>query len=671
MGDSMRSFLRTGLSWFVALTGLLVGFIRLAQAGMWWSPVGDWESGWLLRWVGFIAVPVVALAFIAGSVVSLRSRKVAGIIFLAFMPVAAFLLAYPDSGFLVWYKEGGFFEVPEPLVAIGLTILFYAPSLVMLVLRRDRRKAAFALGLSVAVVALIFSRTRWWSVLPPRLFGWSMPFFLFGSFWLWTSRRGWPALVRYIPASFAKRVAGAVLGALAIGAIDVLLTFLLTLMASSAVGVDCGRIPPPHTKPRFPGHALFTAKTVLVGRSMRGRLAGGRQRTPSGFGEWAIAVVDQQFWGVRPWGRLVFLTDGYYWENRSYFIDGSRSGGLVDRHLPIIRASPCSRSNLAEDALVDLRVLHQPPPKNGARIVGFVRELQPYTAMQPPPPTKPYAGIEVILSGPDGSRIASTDPSGVYEFDDLPSGNYVLNVRPPSDLVALNNENPVRMSVESNALIDRSFYLRLNGRIDGRVVDQSGKPAHVFVMVVNLAHQSEPGRGMQDFLVTSEDGSFHVSRIPPDRYILVINPSGPWDESPFDIQYYPSTWHPENAQVLTIGPGQQIAGINFVALRLAEKKVQLHLTWPDGRPVYGASVCGAYEHTRDYDPLDDRNCYAHSDGKGNATVRFFGESRVRFFAEQQYKSDSDTQMYYSPRVEAEVPKLPDKIDLVLRPPTSR
>lgn len=668
----MRRFLKTGLSWFVAVIGLLVGFIRLAQAGMWWSPVGDWESGWLLRWVGFIAVPVVALAFLTGSVVSLRSRKVGGIIFLAFMPVAAFLLAYPDSGFLVWYKEGGFFEVPEPLVAIGLTILFYAPFLVMLALRDDRRKAAFAFGLSVAVVALIFSRTRWWSVLPLRLFGWSMPFLLFGAFWFWTGRRGWPALVRYLPASFPKRVGGAILGALAIGVLDVLMTFSLTALGSSTWGPDCGRMPGPYTAPRFPGHMLFTAKTVFVGRSMRtALLSRNQERGSSDIGEWAVAVVDQPFWGVRSWRRLVLLTDGYYWKNRNYFIDGSSSGGLLDRHLPIIRTSPCGRSNLAENALVDLRVLHQPPPKTGARILGFVRELQPYSAMQSPPPTKPYAGIEVSLTSPDGSRNASTDSSGVYEFDGLPSGEYVLTVRPPSDFVALNNEKPVKLTVEGNAAIDHSFYLRLNGRIEGRVVDQWGKPAHAFVMVVDIARQSEPGRGMQDFLPTSGDGSFHVSRIPPGKYVVLINPSGPWDGSPFDIQYYPSNRYPQNAQVFTIGPGQQITGINFVATRLAEKTVQLHLTWPDGRPVYDASVCGAYEHTRDYDPLVDRNCYAHSDGKGNATVRFFGESRVRFFAEQQYKSDSDTQMYYSPRVEAEVQKLPDKIALVLKPPTSR
>ena len=191
----MRGFLKIGLSWFVVLTGFLVGFVMLARWGMWWTPIGDWDPGWLLRWVSFIAVLLVACAFLSGSIASLWSRKLGGLIFLSFMPFTAFFLSYPDSGFLVWYKEGGFFEVPEPAIAVGLSLLFYAPFLVVLAFRHDRRKATFAFGLSVAIAALIFSRTRWWSVLPPRLFGWSVPFLLFGVFWLWTSRRHWPPLV--------------------------------------------------------------------------------------------------------------------------------------------------------------------------------------------------------------------------------------------------------------------------------------------------------------------------------------------------------------------------------------------------------------------------------------------------------------------------------------------
>jgi hypothetical protein len=84
--------------------------------------------------------------FLAGSIVALRNRKRAGIIFLICMPVAVFCLGYPSAGYLVWHADGGgWFEPPAP-TAIGLTTIFFLPIFAALLAIRYRKRAVYLFG---------------------------------------------------------------------------------------------------------------------------------------------------------------------------------------------------------------------------------------------------------------------------------------------------------------------------------------------------------------------------------------------------------------------------------------------------------------------------------------------------------------------------------------------
>jgi hypothetical protein len=80
------------------------------------------------------------------------------------------------------------------------------------------------------------------------------------------------------------------------------------------------------------------------------------------------------------------------------------------------------------------------------------------------------------------------------------------------------------------------------------------------------------------FLQTNPDGFYQVKKIPPGRYIIMVNPDGPYDEWPYDVQYYRSASHAQDAQVLELGAGQQIKGIDFSVPRLTERTVQERVT---------------------------------------------------------------------------------------------
>ena len=125
------------------------------------------------------------------------------------------------------------------------------------------------------------------------------------------------------------------------------------------------------------------------------------------------------------------------------------------------------------------------------------------------------------------------------------------------------------------------FELFWNGRIEGHIEDDFGKPAQASIML--LKTDGQMSGYVRFFQPNKPDGAYQISQIPPGRYTLLINPSGPYDGSPFGIQYYPSTLRLGEARVFEVAEGQQIKGVNFRAPRLPERTVDVQVRWLDGR----------------------------------------------------------------------------------------
>jgi hypothetical protein len=677
----MRSIRMTVLSWLAVLLGFLVGLCALAAFGMTHVSFTDRSSGSCLGWSGIAGVGLFGLGFIAGSIVATRNRRSAGVIFLVFMPFAAFCLAYVDAGYLVWHADGsGWFEKPLPSTAIGLTALFFAPFLLLLLAIRHRKRALYLFLISACLAGIPLGMSHWSKALLPRLAGWSAPFALIGLFWLGTDKLGWPPLVLPRPRTLSRRVGAVALVCLTVLFLDVAATFALSALGSSLFSPACSgkRL---FAHPVSPGHAVFTARVIFVGRSIaalshlggidfssHSTRARGRR-----VGDWAIGVVRERFWGLPSVGpRLVLLTNFIFWQDETYFIDGARAHGLLTRLLPIVEAGPCTRTRPEHDAIVDLRVLRRPPSARGTHLIGFVRQPEAFVGgLAPPTPPNPSVGAKIRVTGPTGTRIATTDQSGVYQLDDLPPGDYTLQLLvPDNQLVGFfeGQESPAKVHLNSQALVEQNFHVFWNGRIEGKVQDDSGKPAHVWVMLVDADKRQLPGY-VRFILETNDDGSYQIKKIPLGRYIVMVNPDGPYTQWPYDIQYYPSALRAEDAQVLQVAEGQEIKGVNFTVRRLTERTVQVRVTWPNGSPVAGASLCVAYEHTQEYESLRGAPGYTKTDQNGVGIIHLYGNSRVRLFAEQfvynAKKAWSEQDTYYSHPVESEIDKIPDKMDLVL------
>ena len=673
---------RTVLSWLVLALGFLLGFLALARFGMAWPPFGDNDPGWLLRWISYVGGALLGPVFIAASIVALRNPKRAGLVLLITMPFAVFCLAYPSAGYLVWHSDGGgWFEPPEIPTAIGLTALFFLPIFAGLLALRRRNWTLYLFAATVVLTGVVFGISHWSKAFLPPFAGWSAIFLLFGLFWRGTANRGWRPVLQPRARSLSQRIAAFALTCIVVLCVDVAVTFGLSALGSSLFSGDC-RGKPLMVRPESPYHAVFTARVIFVGRSIEAMTRDrGLFRDPQipgardpHVGDWAIGVVEERFWGLPSWSRFVLLTNFIYWKDATYFVDGSRGRGLFTRVLPIVEGRiSCSRTKPVQDAVVDLRALHEAPSGTGTRLLGYVREPETFVGgLAPPTSPKLAAGARMRLTGPAGTRIITTDQSGVFQEDNLPRGDYTLELLLPDDQVDgffEGNRSPVKVHVEPGSVLEQNFEMFWNGRIEGRVEDSSGKPAHLWVMLASEDGTRLPGY-VRFFLQTDADGSYAIGKIPPGRYVVLVNPDGPYDEWPYDIQYYPAALTGTDAQVFDLSKGQQVKRVNFKVQALMQRTVQVRVRWPDGKAAAGAHICVAYERTKEYESLESTNGIKDTDQAGGATIHLYGSSRVRVFAEQFVDNPKkkwwDTR--YSRRFESDASKMPADVDLVLDSP---
>jgi hypothetical protein len=589
------------------------------------------------------------------------------------MPVGAFCLAYPGSGFLVWRDGGGYFETPLPATAIGLAILFYAPFLPPLLMWRWKKRAAMAFALTAVIAGLIFADSRWTPALLPQLAGWSVPFLLPGLFWVRTGTLGWPSLVQPRSWSLTKRVSAFAAACVAILCLDVVLTVVFCGLSSSLFNGDCAGTPL-FRHPVVPTQSVFTARVVFAARSIdarRGQDSGFHPPDPGRqVGDWAIGIVQERFWGMPRWTRLVLLTNYVYWEGETYFVDGRRVGGLLTRFLPIVEGGiGCSRTKPVQDAILDLRLLRSPPP-GGTRVTGYVRGPEIFEPGIVRPRTPAFiAGAKIEVSGPAGASAITTDSAGVYELDGLAPGDYTLRLPTPDTQTVgyFDNElSPASIHLDHGGVVERNFELLWDGRIEGKVYDDSGTPARAWVKLLSADGKQIPGY-VNFFEMTDQDGSYQFRRIPQGRYLVVVNPGGPNGERPYDIRYYAGAGRKDKAQVLELTNGQRMGGISFRVPPLAERNTRVRVTWANGTTAPGAHVCVAYENADDYESQFGKHCIKDADQNGLAVIPTYGGSQVRVFA--QLSADGDApwlpDRFRSQPVQYAADQIPNTVTLVL------
>jgi hypothetical protein len=258
--------------------------------------------------------------------------------------------------------------------------------------------------------------------------------------------------------------------------LDVVLTVVLYGLRTNLYNGDCQGTQA-FLRPLVPTQAVFTAKVVFAARSIDALVDEHNGLHPSGrdrkVGDWAIGIVQERFWGMPHWTRLVLLTNYIYWEGETYFVDGRRAEGLLIQFLPfVVGGIGCSRTKPVQDAIIDLRLLRRPPPPGGTRVLGYVRGPEIFTSgiVRPRKPAF-IAGAKIEVTGPAWASPITTDSAGVYELDGLAPGDYTLQPSTPDTQAVWSFDNdgpPAKIHLDNDRVVERNFQLLWDGRIEGK-----------------------------------------------------------------------------------------------------------------------------------------------------------------------------------------------------------
>jgi hypothetical protein len=241
-----------------------------------------------------------------------------------------------------------------------------------------------------------------------------------------------------------------------------------------------------------------------------------------------------------------------------------------------------------------------------------------------------------------GGRQTVTDDLGRFQFNGLPGGEFTLSATKAGWLNAYYGStrpgrppSTSRLNLNASGAPITGLTLRMlhGGAIAGTVVDQNGRPADVSVQVHQVrvdrngrrvAIDSNFNASISATEVSSDDrGTYRLYGLPPGDYVVVASsfassdnsevfapgsaattqtPSSsvPLNQRPtlprqgqsvaFADVYFPGTTDPNAATIVTLGPAEERAGVNFALQLVPTARVSGTLVGPDGQPPANGNV---------------------------------------------------------------------------------
>ena len=138
----------------------------------------------------------------------------------------------------------------------------------------------------------------------------------------------------------------------------------------------------------------------------------------------------------------------------------------------------------------------------------------------------PVSSVRIALDRRAGRVTATSDQWGRFQFSDVLPGKYQLGVDAGPGLTPW-MPAPVVLA-DREACVDTHIVLWPAGKVSGRVQTADGKPGRG--IYVRLLPDGPPGSRLAQLLdlgrTTGRDGRFTFEGLPPDKYMLAVNPEG-------------------------------------------------------------------------------------------------------------------------------------------------
>lgn len=260
-----------------------------------------------------------------------------------------------------------------------------------------------------------------------------------------------------------------------------------------------------------------------------------------------------------------------------------------------------------------------PPPRDPAVRDPAVREVEPRAAG-----TATLRGR--VVDGVTGQPIAraivtafgrgipdapiKTDEQGGFEFTQVGAGGVSIRASKtgylPGQLPAIGQSLRARagLAIADGQSLVLTLRLYRTAAISGRIVDDFGDPverASVELFSASRGSWSSNNRGPLAFDASNEVGEFRVGKLPAGRYILAVKQETPPDfdgapvgadepSSGYPMTYYPGVTSLDEAELLTLAPGQRLSGIEIALSPVAKTRVTGIVTSAKGGPLESIQV---------------------------------------------------------------------------------
>jgi carboxypeptidase family protein len=222
----------------------------------------------------------------------------------------------------------------------------------------------------------------------------------------------------------------------------------------------------------------------------------------------------------------------------------------------------------------------------------------------------PLKGVEVTVEGQGKSVTVATDSDGKYLASSLPAGTYKVRVAPPEGLSAGSNESEIK--VADRGCASTSFFLWIDGRVSGRVLDAEGRPLSNSYVMLFSADKEKRYTSFHNSATTDDQGRYKIGQIPSGHYKLSVNydgqrgmPQSPQSEllNSFPLLYYPGVLNLDQAGVIVVGESAKVEDVDFRLPIPPKRTIEGVVLWPDGRPAPNAQLISSMHGGRMRPPI--------------------------------------------------------------------
>jgi uncharacterized protein (DUF2141 family) len=225
---------------------------------------------------------------------------------------------------------------------------------------------------------------------------------------------------------------------------------------------------------------------------------------------------------------------------------------------------------------------------------------------------KPVRRARVTCAGGDSSATAITDDRGRFRFSGLRAGRYTLSATKdawvPTSYGAKRPMRPgsaIPLADGQNATV----VLRMlpGSVITGVVLDHANQPAaQTTVNAMRYVMQNGERRLAPAGIggVTDDRGVYRIFGLPPGDYVIRAAQSASFNASPGELRvidprgertvsfaptFYPGTAIATQAAAISIGRGEERAGVDFTLQLVPTARVEGSVALPDGTPAPGGT----------------------------------------------------------------------------------